>query len=146
MARDTIQRCWFLFLKVQLVQHNCCLLLSLNNALCIVFLIIIIVVILVVNSCLLLLLLLLLMKEICYLLLLLTLTLKECCQTCLCTQTLQKSNKDPRIRCMTLLAMRGTHTFYRQSAYKGGKVVSPTHRPPLHPRGYRWYSFLLDNE
>ena len=30
----------------------------------------------------------------------------------------------------------------RQSAYEGGKVVSPTHRPPLPPRKYSWYSFL----
>jgi hypothetical protein len=34
----------------------------------------------------------------------------------------------------------------RQSAYEGGKVVSPTHRPPLPPsppkRKHSWYSFL----
>jgi hypothetical protein len=30
----------------------------------------------------------------------------------------------------------------RQSAHEGGKVVSPTHRPPLPPRKYSWYSFL----
>ena len=34
----------------------------------------------------------------------------------------------------------------RQSAYEGGKVISPTHRPPLPPRKYSWYSFLLDTE
>ena len=34
----------------------------------------------------------------------------------------------------------------RQSAYEGGKVVSPTHRPPLPPRKYSWYSFLLEFE
>jgi hypothetical protein len=34
----------------------------------------------------------------------------------------------------------------RQSAYEGGKVVSPTHRPPLPPRKYSWYSFLLKSE
>ena len=34
----------------------------------------------------------------------------------------------------------------RQSAHEGGKVVSPTHRPPLHPRKYSWYSFLLEAE
>jgi hypothetical protein len=34
----------------------------------------------------------------------------------------------------------------RHSAYKGGKVVSPTHRPPLSPRKYSWYSFLLETE
>ena len=34
----------------------------------------------------------------------------------------------------------------RQSAHEGGKVVSPTHRPPLPPRKYSWYSFLLEAE
>ena len=34
----------------------------------------------------------------------------------------------------------------RQSAHEGGKVVSPTHRPPLPPRIYSWYSFLLETE
>ena len=34
----------------------------------------------------------------------------------------------------------------RQSAHEDGKVVSPTHRPPLHPRKYSWYSFLLEAE
>jgi hypothetical protein len=36
----------------------------------------------------------------------------------------------------------------RQSAHEGGKVVSPTHRPPLRPpsRKYSWYSFLLAAE
>jgi hypothetical protein len=34
----------------------------------------------------------------------------------------------------------------RQSAHEGGKVVSPTHRPPLPPRRYSWYSFLLGAE
>jgi len=28
----------------------------------------------------------------------------------------------------------------------GGKVVSLTHRPPLAPRKYTWYSFLLEAE
>ena len=32
----------------------------------------------------------------------------------------------------------------RQSAREGGKVVSPTHRPPLPRRKYSWYSFLLE--
>jgi hypothetical protein len=31
-----------------------------------------------------------------------------------------------------------------QSAHEGGKVVIPTHRPPLPPRNYSWYSFLLE--
>jgi len=34
----------------------------------------------------------------------------------------------------------------RQLAHEGGKVVSPTHRPPLHPRKNSWYSFLLEAE
>ena len=34
----------------------------------------------------------------------------------------------------------------RQSAHEGGKVVSPTHRPPLHPSKYSWHSFLLEAE
>ena len=35
----------------------------------------------------------------------------------------------------------------RQSAHEGGKVVSPTHRPPLPPpRKYSWYSFLFKAE
>ena len=32
----------------------------------------------------------------------------------------------------------------RKSAHEGGKVVSPTHRPPLPRRKYSWYSFLLE--
>jgi len=31
---------------------------------------------------------------------------------------------------------------YMTTAQDGGKVVSPTHRPPLRP----WYSFLLEAE
>jgi hypothetical protein len=34
----------------------------------------------------------------------------------------------------------------RQSAHEGGEVVSPTHRPPVPPRKYCWYSFLLEAE
>ena len=34
----------------------------------------------------------------------------------------------------------------RQSAHEGGKVVSPTHRSPLPPRKYFWYSSLLEAE
>jgi hypothetical protein len=36
--------------------------------------------------------------------------------------------------------------IFRQSAHEGGKVVSPTHQPPLPPRKYSWYSFLLEAE
>jgi hypothetical protein len=34
----------------------------------------------------------------------------------------------------------------RQSAYEGGKVVSPMYRRPLPPREDPWYSFLLEAE
>jgi hypothetical protein len=34
----------------------------------------------------------------------------------------------------------------RESALEGGKVVSPTHRPPLPHRKYSWYSFLSEAE
>ena len=34
----------------------------------------------------------------------------------------------------------------RRSAHECGKVVSPKHRPPLPPRKYSWYSFLLETE
>ena len=34
----------------------------------------------------------------------------------------------------------------RQLTHEGGKAVSPTHRPPLPPRKYSWYSFLLEAE
>jgi len=33
----------------------------------------------------------------------------------------------------------------RQSAHEVGKAVSLTHRPPLLPRRYHWYSFLLED-
>jgi hypothetical protein len=35
---------------------------------------------------------------------------------------------------------------FKESAHEGGKVVSPTHRPPLPARKYSWYSFLLEAE
>ena len=34
----------------------------------------------------------------------------------------------------------------RQSAHEGGKVISPKHLPPLPPRKYPWYLFLLEAE
>jgi len=34
----------------------------------------------------------------------------------------------------------------KHSVHEGGKVVSPTHRPPLPLRKYSWYSFLLGAE
>ena len=35
---------------------------------------------------------------------------------------------------------------FMTTAQDVGKVVSFTHRPPLHPRKYTWYSFLLEAE
>jgi len=35
---------------------------------------------------------------------------------------------------------------YVTTAQDGGKVVSLKHRPPLPPRKYSWYSFLLEAE
>jgi len=35
---------------------------------------------------------------------------------------------------------------FMTTAQDGGKVVSLTHRPPLPPRKYTWYSFLLETE
>jgi hypothetical protein len=43
------------------------------------------------------------------------------------------------------LSQWGSH-ISRQSAHESGKVVSPTHRPPLPPRRYSWYSLLLEAE
>ena len=34
---------------------------------------------------------------------------------------------------------------YRQSTREGGKMVIHTHRSPLPPRKYSWYSFLLED-
>jgi hypothetical protein len=36
--------------------------------------------------------------------------------------------------------------FQGKSSHESGKVVSPTHRPPLSPGKYSWYSFLLGSE
>jgi len=35
---------------------------------------------------------------------------------------------------------------FMTTAQEGGKVVSPTHRPPLTPRKSSWYSFRLEAE
>jgi hypothetical protein len=35
---------------------------------------------------------------------------------------------------------------FMTTAQDGGKFVSLTHRPPLPPRKYTWYSFLLEAE
>jgi len=36
--------------------------------------------------------------------------------------------------------------YFMTTPQDGGKVVSLTHRPPLPPRKYSWYSFLLEAE
>jgi len=36
--------------------------------------------------------------------------------------------------------------FQDSRKYEGGKVVSPTHRPPLPLSKHSWYSFLLEAE
>jgi len=38
------------------------------------------------------------------------------------------------------------HRISRQPAYDGGKVVSPTYRPPLPLRRFLWYSFMFEAE
>jgi len=35
---------------------------------------------------------------------------------------------------------------YVTTEQDGGKFVSLTHRPPLHPDNFSWYSFLLEAE
>jgi hypothetical protein len=34
----------------------------------------------------------------------------------------------------------------RQSVYEGSRIISRTHRLPLTPKKYTWYSFVLEDE
>jgi len=57
------------------------------------------------------------------------------------------------VKAVPLQARRGPQVsrklkfpYFVTTAQDGGKVVSLTHRPPLPPRKYSWYSFLLEDE
>ena len=43
-------------------------------------------------------------------------------------------------------SMKLRYPDFTTTAQDVGKVVSLTHRPPLPPRKYTWYSFLLEAE
>ena len=68
------------------------------------------------------------------------------------TQPLTKMSKD-KGKAVLLQALSGSEGSrnlrfpdFMTTAQDGGKVVSLTHRPPLPPRKYCWYSFLLEAE
>jgi len=44
------------------------------------------------------------------------------------------------------LQVVGASRISRQSAHIGGKFVRPTRRPPLPPRRYPWYLYVLEAE
>jgi hypothetical protein len=70
-----------------------------------------------------------------------------------CKDCVQSDYWDGRSKAIPLQAWTGpegsgrlsTQTSWH-SAHEGGKVVSPTHQPPLPPRKYSWYSFPLEAE
>ena len=59
------------------------------------------------------------------------------------SHTLKKLYKAIPVQAVRVSGCWGSQIL-RQSAHEGGKVVSPTRRPPLPPRRYSWYSFLLE--
>ena len=61
------------------------------------------------------------------------------------TQVLDRTVTGAGREAVRLLRYCGSQTS-RQSVCEGGKVVSPKHRPPLSPRKYPWYSFMLETE
>ena len=68
-----------------------------------------------------------------------------CIYVCMYVRTLQKQSHYRPRQAQRVPEGLGSQ-ISRQSTHEGGKVVSPTHRPPLPPRKYSWYSFLLEAE
>jgi hypothetical protein len=58
------------------------------------------------------------------------------------TEQNSKRVKSKAMPVQTWTGPEGDTRISRQSAHEGGRVVSPTHRPPLPTRKYSWYSFL----
>jgi len=53
---------------------------------------------------------------------------------------------EPKLRYFHIFQEAEAPIISRQSAHDGGKFVRSTHRPPLPPKIYPWYSFLLEAE
>jgi hypothetical protein len=70
----------------------------------------------------------------------------QSCFACLRNMLVGLKVKQPHFRPGQALRVPGgwDSQISRQSAYEGGKFVSPTHRPTLRPRKYSWYSFLFE--
>ena len=60
------------------------------------------------------------------------------------------TNKDKAVPLQAWSVPEGSRKLrfpdFMTTAQNGVKVVSLTHRPPLLPRKYTWYSFLLEAE
>jgi len=57
-----------------------------------------------------------------------------------------RKGKGKAIPLQACTGAEGSSQVSRQSAHEGGKVVSPTHRPPLPPKNYTRYLFMLQAE